>query len=169
MIHGRTAKAFLCIRPNAFAPESFPVEIGLCLPNEGMRFLVRPAEHWPAPDTPDVAQLPGGISWNESLKGDPCPAIADTLNKVLASLRVYSGNPEWDRYWLDRLHRAAGVSRSYLLADLADLMSSSLPKGERAIAIAAAQSTAADGTNVGVLEQARQLCDVCERALQRAA
>ena len=48
--------------------------------------------------------------------------ICRELNAALADKKVVSDAPDWDSFWLNRLHKAAQIAATYTLAHFTEIM-----------------------------------------------
>lgn len=110
------------IEASGFGKGSYPVEIGLVLP-DGSRhcYLVAPARSWRHWD--ESAEEVHGIS-RELLEahGRPVQDVAWRLNELLRNKTVYSDAWSFDMSWLGKLYDAANMQQSFRVADIAELI-----------------------------------------------
>ena len=102
-------------------PDSYPIEIGWAdtLGNSDS-FLIRPFDTWSYWDR--HAEALHGITRGQLLEeGIPVAEAARRLNEMLGVETVYCDALEYDGFWLSRLFEAAGVERSFTLADVHQL------------------------------------------------
>ncbi|MFG6160659.1 hypothetical protein ACGTNG_17830 [Halomonas sp. 1390] len=104
-----------------YKPDSFPIEIGWAdtLGNSD-DFLIYPIDTWFHWDK--HAEALHGITHAQLLEeGISVIDAACRLNDMLGVERVYCDAWSFDGFWLDRLFKAAGMSPSFLLADVFEL------------------------------------------------
>lgn len=97
---------------------SYPIEVGVCLADgEPESWLIRPHVLWQ--EWSDSAQRIHGIR-RELLdeQGQSPRAVAETLNRLLPE-SVYCDAWTFDRFWLHRLYRAAGLKPTFTLESVA--------------------------------------------------
>lgn len=101
--------------------DSYPIEIGWAdtLGNSDS-FLIRPFDTWPYWDRHAEA-LHGNTRSQLLEEGIPVAEAAHRLNEMLGVETVYCDAWEYDGFWLSRLFEAAGVERSFTLADVHQL------------------------------------------------
>ncbi len=110
------------IEASGFGKGSYPVEIGLVLP-EGSRhcYLVAPARNWRHWDK--EAEEVHGISRDVlEAHGRPVQDVAWRLNELLKNKVVYSDAWSFDMSWLGKLFDAANMQQSFRVADIAELI-----------------------------------------------
>ncbi|WP_078121872.1 3'-5' exonuclease [Thiosocius teredinicola] len=110
------------IEASGFGKGSYPVEIGLVLP-EGSRhcYLVAPARNWRHWD--QEAEQVHGISRDVlEAHGRPVQDVAWRLNELLKNKVVYSDAWSFDMSWLGKLFDAANMQQSFRVADIAELI-----------------------------------------------
>jgi hypothetical protein len=114
---------FLNIQPSSFEPGSYPVEIGhSSCAMKSRAYVVKPAVGWREPTLMEAAERGHGISFLEAEASGHAPEeVATALNRDFEGMRVFSARPEWDVYWLRRLHRAAEVTQAYDIVDWLEL------------------------------------------------
>lgn len=108
---------FLDIEASGLEPESYPIEIGWVSPVEGFpgeSFLIRPEPDWTFwnEESGRIHNIPRQLCVEEGIS---VVEAAHRLNRSMAGRRVYSDVESYDSFWLDRLYRAAGVRREFLL------------------------------------------------------
>lgn len=102
-------------------PDSYPIELGWAdtLGNSDT-FLIRPFDTWSHWDI--HAEALHGITVSQlQAEGIPVAEAAHRLNEMLGIETVYCDALEYDGFWLSRLFEAAGVERSFTLADVHQL------------------------------------------------
>ncbi len=102
-------------------PDSYPIEIGWSdtLGNSDA-FLIYPVDTWSHWDK--QAEVLHGIPHTQLLEeGITVIEAANRLNDMLGVERVYCDALSFDGFWLDRLFKAAGMERSFLLSDVFEL------------------------------------------------
>lgn len=102
-------------------PCSYPIEVAWTdsLGNSD-EFLIRPIDSWSHWDK--QAEALHGITRDQLIsEGITVIEAASRLNDMLGVERVYCDALSFDGFWLDRLFKAAGMERSFLLADVFEL------------------------------------------------
>lgn len=112
----------LDIEASGFGRHSYPIEIGLVLP-DGHAYcaLVRPEAHWTHWDAQaeTVHHIPRNLLLE---RGRPAPEIAHQLNARLEGHTVYSDGWANDYSWLGALFDAANQSPRFKLESLRALL-----------------------------------------------
>lgn len=110
------------VEASGFGRGSYPVEIGLALP-DGTRhcFLIAPAHGWTHWD--EEAAAIHGIS-RERLQGHGLPVhdVASQLNALLHGKTAYSDAWSFDMSWIGKLFDAADQLQGFRVADISELM-----------------------------------------------
>jgi len=111
--------AFIDLEASGLGPQSWPIEVGWCLPEGAAHaFLIRPDDEWPRDQWDDQAEALHGIAYRELEKsGAPVRDVCNWLNKALGGKTVYSDAPDWDGFWLLRLFQAGDVRQQFALFD----------------------------------------------------
>ncbi len=119
----RLAPAVLDIEASGFGRRSYPIEIGLVLP-DGQAFctLVRPESDWTHWD-PQAEQMHGIARDLLQARGRPVNEVAQSLNERLAGLVVYSDGWANDYSWIGLLFDAAAMYPRFRLENLRALLS----------------------------------------------
>ena len=111
-------RPFIDIEASGFAANSYPIEIGLVLP-DGALFctLIRPESDWTHWDA--SAEAVHGIT-REVLHehGRTALEVAADWNRLLHGMTVYTDSWYHDYNWLARLYDAAGCSPKFRLEDV---------------------------------------------------
>ena len=112
----------LDVEASGFGTGSYPIEIGIVLP-EGSRhcYLVAPARSWEAWD-PDAEALHGISRECIETYGRPVHDVAWRLNAMLRNKTVYSDAWSYDMTWVARLYDAAGMLQTFRIADISELI-----------------------------------------------
>lgn len=117
------APIIIDIEASGFGRGSYPVEIGLVLPDGTPHcVLVTPHRSWTYWD--EGAEQVHGIS-REVLfsNGRPIPEIVWRLNELLRGRTVYSDAWSFDMSWLGKLYDAAHQHPAFQIASLHELIS----------------------------------------------
>ncbi|MCM2680552.1 3'-5' exonuclease [Echinimonas agarilytica] len=119
-----TAEAYnvIDIEASGFGRGSYPIEIGVCLANQECHcFLIKPESSWV--HWSNQAEQIHGISREIILThGISVREVAETLNKLLKGLVIYSDAWGQDQSWLMKLYDAAGMWPNYKLETIRSLM-----------------------------------------------
>ena len=118
--------ATLDIEASGLASESYPIEIGIALP-DGYAYcsLIKPADHWThwSPEAESIH----GISRNDLIAyGKTATEVARTLNQLLHSTTVYTDCWTIDHPWLIKLFQEAGFNNTFTLQDIMYLLDEEL-------------------------------------------
>ena len=118
-----TAPAVLDIEASGFGRKSYPIEVGVVMP-DGQTFctLVRPESDWTHWD-PQAEQVHGIARDLLHSRGRPVAEVAQTLNERLAGQTVYSDGWANDYSWIGILFDAAEISPRFKLENLRRLLS----------------------------------------------
>lgn len=110
------------IEASGFGAESYPIEVGLALPDNHRRcMLIKPAPTWTHWDI--AAQAVHTIP-RKSLEenGKPVVLVASELNRLLSNKTVYSDGWVVDEPWIIRLFDAAKINRHFYFHDIQTIM-----------------------------------------------
>lgn len=115
--------AVLDIEASGFGPASYPIEVGVVLPNgDSHCYLVRPHPTWSHWD--ESAEALHGISRQVLVeRGRPVREVASILNLVLDRMVVYSDAWNYDNRWLSLLYYHAETPQTWHLAGLNSILS----------------------------------------------
>lgn len=118
-----TAPAVLDIEASGLGRRSYPIEVGLVLP-DGQSFctLVRPESDWTHWD-PQAEQMHGIARDLLQARGRPASEVALALNERLAGQVVYSDGWANDYSWIGLLFDAADMQPRFKLENLRSLLS----------------------------------------------
>lgn len=121
-LNKQAAIATLDIEASGIHPESYPIEIGICLANgKTWCSLIKPSDKWTHWDK--EAEAIHGISHSDLIKHGKEPEdIAQELNSLLNSLTVYSDCSVLDQPWLNQLFQETNINPSFCLRDMMYLM-----------------------------------------------
>ena len=113
----------LDIEASGIHPDSYPIEIGILLPNgESYCSLIKPTAEWSYWD--EKAEAVHGLSRQMVCEnGRSVNEVAKTLNQYLEGLTVYSDCRVLDHPWMLRLFEAAGLTPAFSLRDIIYLLS----------------------------------------------
>jgi hypothetical protein len=116
------APAVLDIEASGFGRRSYPIEVGVVLP-DGQAFctLVRPESDWTHLD-PQAEQVHGIARTLLQERGRPVIEVAKALNERLAGQTVYSDGWANDYSWIGILFDAAEMSPRFKLENLRALL-----------------------------------------------
>ena len=116
--------AYIDLEASGLGDKSWPIEIGWAkrgaVPES---IIIRPHADWPHGAWDPSAEALHGLSMevlNEH--GLDVVGACKKLNDALAGETVYSDAPDWDGYWLYRLHQAARMRQTFNLVHFAELM-----------------------------------------------
>ncbi len=113
----------LDLESSGFDPESYPIEVGICLPSgKRVSSLIYPAESWVHWD--DMAEKIHHIT-NEKLlqHGKPIAKVAKSLNKLLTHHTAFAESWVVERPWMEMLFAEAGQEMSFQLKSLDSITS----------------------------------------------
>lgn len=116
--------AYIDLEASGLGDKSWPIEIGWARNGEEPdSLLIRPSKDWSFEAWDPKAETLHGLSVNTlNDSGLDVVAACKKINDALAGTTVYSDAPDWDGYWLYRLHIAAHMRQSFKLAHFAELM-----------------------------------------------
>lgn len=115
--------AILDIEASGFGLGSYPIELGLILPDgRSWCSLVKPEPGWQHWD-PNAAAVHKITREQLAQLGRPSAELAETLNDWLRGMVVYSDAWAHDYTWLNKLYDAAGRVPSFRLENLRALLS----------------------------------------------
>jgi len=108
----------LDIEASDIHPDSYPIEIGILLPDgESYCSLIKPESQWS--HWSDKAEAVHGISRQEICKhGKPVAEVAHSLNRCLDGKTVYSDCWVLDHPWMIRLFQVANIKPTFILSDV---------------------------------------------------
>jgi hypothetical protein len=114
--------AILDIEASGFGTGSFPIEIGLVMPDgESFCTLIRPEAGWKHWDA--QAEAVHGLARSQlECHGRPVGEVARMLNERLLRQNVYCDGWLYDYSWLNRLFDAADNIPAFHLKDLRELL-----------------------------------------------
>ena len=115
--------AIIDVEASGFGPTSYPIEVGLVLPDgDSYCALILPEADWRHWD--DNAERIHGVS-RTMLKnaGHAAREVAQQVNHHLRGMLVYCDSWYHDFNWLSRLYDAAGTSPAFRLEDIRMLLS----------------------------------------------
>lgn len=114
--------AVLDIEASAFGRGSYPIEVGVVLPDgEAHCHLIRPEADWTRWD--ESAEAVHGIPRRViEERGRPVDEVAQVLNLLLEGQTVYSDAWSFDNTWLSLLFYHAGVPQMFRLEALTRLL-----------------------------------------------
>lgn len=114
--------AVIDIEASGFGAGSYPIEVGVVLPNGRSHcYLIRPAESWSHWD-PEAEAVHGIRREILESRGAAIDEVARTLNRILQGQTVYSDAWGHDRSWLARLFEEAEISQHFRLDSLRSLL-----------------------------------------------
>ena len=117
-----TARSFIDFEASGFGGKSYPIEVGLVLP-DGQTYcsLISPEPDWKHWD--EAAQKVHGVDRSIlETYGKPAVEVAQRINDLLKGQTVYTDAWYHDYNWLSRLFDAAESHPSFKLEDLRHLL-----------------------------------------------
>jgi len=103
---------------------SYPIEVGVTNGKLEYQAIIRPYEHWT--HWSEEAETIHHISRDSLLSEGISPNhIAIELNNLLVAQVVYCDSLHWDRFWCNVLFSDSGMSPSFKLVDIQELVSNS--------------------------------------------
>lgn len=97
--------------------ESYPIEIGIAFEDGTIdSFLINPAESWTDWDL--EAEKIHNIKKEHLKSGKSIFEAVIYLNSQLRDCKVYSDCVEYETFWIDRLYKEVGVTRSFEIESL---------------------------------------------------
>jgi hypothetical protein len=114
--------AIIDIEASGFGNGSYPIEIGLALPDGTTHcFIIRPDTSWTHWD--NAAQAVHGIP-RETLveSGKPVTEVAEALNRLVGGKKIYTDAWSYDLCWLGKLFDVAGLPQLFQLESIRALM-----------------------------------------------
>lgn len=116
------APIIIDIEASGFGKGSYPIEVGLVLPDGTPHcFLISPDRNWTAWD-PEAEELHGITRNTLTSYGRPIVDIAWRLNELLRGKTVYSDAWSYDMSWMGKLYDAAHMHQSFRIASLQELI-----------------------------------------------
>ena len=110
------------IEASGFGSGSYPVEVGIALPDGGRHcYLISPVRAWKHWD-PEAEKIHGISREVLSSYGRPVQDVAWRLNQLLRNKTVYSDAWSFDMTWLGKLFDAANVQQTFRVADISELI-----------------------------------------------
>lgn len=115
--------AVIDVEASGFGPGSYPIEVGVALPDGGARcFLIRPEPDWTHWD-PEAEAAHGIPRHILEGCGRPAAEVARRLNRLLRGMTVYSDGWGFDMGWLALLYDRAAIRQGFQVEDLRTLLS----------------------------------------------
>ena len=117
-----SARSFIDFEASGFGGKSYPIEVGLVLP-DGQTYcaLISPEPDWNHWD--ETAQKVHGVDRSVlETYGKPALEVANRINDLLQGQTVYTDAWYHDYNWLSRLFDAAQSSPRFKLEDLRQLL-----------------------------------------------
>ncbi|MEL6790036.1 MAG: hypothetical protein AAGL18_10095 [Pseudomonadota bacterium] len=116
--------AYIDLEASGLGDQSWPIEVGWAVGFAApVARLIRPHPDWPlAAWDPKAATLHGIDQETLNTEGEDPVTVCKQLNNALAGHKVYSDAPDWDGYWLYRLHSAARMKQTFSVFHFGDLM-----------------------------------------------
>ena len=116
------APIIIDIEASGFGKGSYPVEVGLVLPDGTPHcFLVAPDRNWTSWD--EDAEKTHGLTREILMSyGRPIPDIAWRLNALLHGKTVYSDAWSFDMSWMGKLYDVAHEHQAFRIACLRELI-----------------------------------------------
>lgn len=112
----------LDVEASGFGQGSYPVEIGLVLPDGTPHcFLVMPARDWQSWD-PEAEKVHGISRAVAESHGRPVEEVAWRLNGLLYGQTVYSDAWSFDMSWLGKLFDKVNMPQTFKLSSLRELL-----------------------------------------------
>ncbi len=102
---------------------SYPIEVGITNGQSEYHALIKPYEHWSHWST-DAEQIHHISRATLLAEGTSPGQVAREVNKILAGKNVYCDSHHWDSFWCNALFSDSGMSPSFKLLDIQDLVSS---------------------------------------------
>jgi len=122
--YGDQSIAYIDLEASGLNDKSWPIEVGWAI-GDGVptALLIRPQKEWENTAWDTKAEVLHGIARIElENHGHDAAVVCKKLNNALAGKTVVSDAPDWDGFWLYRLHEAAQMKQSFVLSHFADLM-----------------------------------------------
>lgn len=112
--------AFIDFEASGLGARSWPIEVGWAFAaGAAHSLLIRPAADWSDADwDPKAAELHRIPVTDLHERGLDPSFVCDAMSEALQSRLVYSDAPDWDSFWLMRLHAAAGRRATIVIRDL---------------------------------------------------
>ncbi len=106
---------------SGLSKKSYPIEVGVTNGSDSEDFLIKPMSHWTFWNAD--AESTHGISKSElNTKGVDSLEVVKFLNKKLNNSIVYCDSINWDGFWLNVLFSDRGITPSFKLLDIHDLL-----------------------------------------------
>ncbi len=116
------APIILDIEASGFGPGSYPIEVGVAMPDGTLHFwLIKPLSHWLHWQA-DAERIHGISRQQIEQEGQPIEEVAQALNELLVGKTVYSDGWGVDRTWLALLFHEAGWFQKFKLDSIYTLL-----------------------------------------------
>ena len=116
------APIIIDVEASGFGRGSYPIEVGLVLPDGTPHcFLIAPERAWTGWD-PEAEKVHGISRETLTAYGRPVPEVAWRLNALLDGKTVYSDAWSFDMSWMGKLYEAAHETQRFRIASLHGLV-----------------------------------------------
>jgi len=115
--------AFVDVEASGLMAGAFPVEVAWITTSGNGEALLNPSGYWDETKWDADAEAMHGLSVQElRRKGRRPMVVAAALESSLAGKIAFSDSPDHDQAWLDMIHSAAGVPRTYSVETIGRLI-----------------------------------------------
>ena len=106
---------------SGLSKKSYPIEVGVTNGVEHYTALIKPLSHWTYWET--EAETIHNITLDDVMKnGDDSLTVINKLNDILKNAKIYCDNIQWDGFWLNVLFSDNGVSPTFEILDIQDIL-----------------------------------------------
>ena len=106
---------------SGLSKKSYPIEVGITNGIEHYSALIKPMSHWTYWET--EAEKVHNISLDEIKEdGKDALSVAMKLNNILKNSTIYCDNIQWDGFWLNILFDDNGLSPTFKISDIQDMI-----------------------------------------------
>lgn len=115
--------AFVDVEASGLMAGAFPVEVAWATAAGSGEALLNPSGYWNETRWDADAEAMHGLTLQElRRKGRHPMIVAAALESALAGRIAFSDSPDHDQAWLDMIHSAAGVPRTYSVETIGRLI-----------------------------------------------
>ena len=106
---------------SGLSKKSYPIEVGITNGAVHYTALIKPMSHWAYWEV--EAEKVHNIALDEIMKNGEDPlSVANELNSIIKTSKIYCDNIQWDGFWLNALFSDNGISPTFQILDLQDIL-----------------------------------------------